>query len=388
MKSKGGRAIRIALTGLALAGVLGVGTAPTSPVAAETEVSSPVEKVQSTIDQLVAKGVPGATVHIRIGDREWDVSGGVADLSTGRPAGPNDRVRIGSITKAFTAVVMLQLEAEGKLDLDDTVEQWLPGLIRGNGNDGSGITLRMLLNHSSGLPDYGAAEDKKVFKSYFATNDYDRVWRPRQLVKLALTQPPMYPPGEKATYSNTGYVLAGMIISRATGHPVSTEVRRRIIEPLRLRDTFYPDTRPTIPGRHMRGYLSNFYYDYTDVTRFSPSWAGAAGAMISTATDVATFERAVFSGRLLPPEQMRELRDAVPTPIPGTSNGLGFTRTVICERTVWSKDGAFPGYGSDAASTQNGSRQVVITTNSDSSAFGTPETRKLIAKVKRLVMCA
>ena len=314
---------------------------------------------------MVKAGVPGVIAHVREGDKEWDLTSGVADVTRGRKARVDDRVRIGSVTKTFVATVILQLESEGRLSLDDSVDRWLPGVVRGNGNDGGRITIRMLLNHSSGIPEYLADQDREIFRSYFATGDYDRVWTSRQLVAQAMKQPPVFAPGTDALYSNTNYVLAGMIAEAVTGKSVQAEVTQRIIRPLHLDRTTFPERDPVIHGPHLEGYLSNTYYDYQNVTRFSPSWADAAGAIISTPQDVATFHHALFLGRLLPPAQMKELTTVVEsTSRPGLRNALGFMKIEICGQDVWFKDGQFPGYASESLTSPDGSRQVVYTINS------------------------
>lgn len=337
-------------------------------------VSAPAEATQraqpeqpppgttQALRDLVAAGIPGVIVHIRDGDREWDLASGVADVVSRRKARVDDRVRIGSVTKTFVATVLLQLEGEGQLSLDETVDRWLPGVVRGNGNDGRKITIRMLLNHSSGVPEYLA--DGVVLRSYFATGDYDRVWSVRRLVEHAMTMPPAFAPGTDALYSNTNYLLAGMIIEAATGRTVQEEVTRRIIRPLGLDRTSFPKNDPSIHGSHLEGYVSNPYTDYQKITRFSPSSAGAAGAIISTPEEVARFHHALFTGRLLRPEQMAELTTvAQSTSRPQIRNGLGFMQVELCGQETWAKDGQFPGYASESFTSRDGARQVVYAVN-------------------------
>jgi D-alanyl-D-alanine carboxypeptidase len=126
--------------------------------------------VQQGLDDLVAAGIPGVVAYVRHGNAQWRLSSGVADRATNRPAQAADRVRIGSNTKSFVSTVLLQLEAEHRLSLDDTVGRWLPGVVSGNGNDGSTITVRQLLNHTSGLYDYVA--DPRVLTPYVVQHDW------------------------------------------------------------------------------------------------------------------------------------------------------------------------------------------------------------------------
>jgi D-alanyl-D-alanine carboxypeptidase len=144
-----------AKAGLLIAAMTLAGAAMTAPAASAASTSGHAE-VQRILDQAVAQsGAPGMVTEIRDGRERWFGSAGVSDTKTGQKRRPLERFRIGSATKAFTATVVLQLAAEGKLGLDDTVEEWLPGLVTGNGYDGRKITIRQLLNHTSGIFNYG-----------------------------------------------------------------------------------------------------------------------------------------------------------------------------------------------------------------------------------------
>src|SRR5262249_19201622 len=147
-------------------------------------------------------------------------------------------------TKTFVAAIVLQLVGEGRLSIADTVERWLPGVVPG----GERITLRQLLNHTSGLFDY--AEDNTFGRQLAHPK---KVWSPRQLIRIATAHPPLFAPGARWSYSNTGYILLGLIVEQATGNPLGSELRRRIFAPLRLRSTSF-DTKPQIAGQHAHGY--------------------------------------------------------------------------------------------------------------------------------------
>jgi D-alanyl-D-alanine carboxypeptidase len=187
----------------------------------------------------------------------------VAALTTGEPVPWGAHVRIGSDTKTITAVVALQLVGEGVLDLDDTVEDWLPGLVRGNGNDGSRITLTNLLRHTSGLHDYvsvGLDVEDFTYEHYRQTRF--EVRNPAESVARAFTEEPGWlpdadDPSAETTwgYSNTNYVLAQLIIEEATGNSWEQEVHERIIEPLGLRRTYAPGTSAYVPEPTARAYL-------------------------------------------------------------------------------------------------------------------------------------
>jgi D-alanyl-D-alanine carboxypeptidase len=222
---------------------------------------------------------------------------GVGNLATNAPVPWDAEFRIASFTKPFVATTLLQLVGEGRLSLDDTIGHWLPGVVTGNGNDGNKITVRQLLQHTGGIPNY---TDTPEF-TWATEQEYDqarfRTYTPAQLVALAMTMPPTFAPGTGFNYSNTDYVLAGMIIQRVTGHRWQDEVTRRIIRPLGLRHTLIP-TSPFIRGPHAHGY-QQFAADgpLVDVTALNPTGLDAAGAIVSTTADGNRFLRALLGGR-------------------------------------------------------------------------------------------
>ncbi|WP_437034700.1 serine hydrolase domain-containing protein [Streptomyces sp. enrichment culture] len=322
------------------------------------------------MEAAVAAGVPGVTATARDGRGTWSATAGVGDLRTQRERSPRDRYRVGSITKTFVATVLLQLEAEGRLSLDDTVDTWLPGLITGNGHDGTRITLRQLLNHTSGVFSY--TEDEDFGRTYFLRDGflehrYDTL-TPERLVRIALAHEPYFEPGTSWNYSNTNYVLAGMVIEKATGRPYGQEVRRRIIDPLRLTATSVPGTRVLVPGPSSRAYskLARTATGPTyDVTRLNPSLAHSAGEMISDSKDLDRFYRALLTGRLLPAEQLEEMTTTVPTDATH-AYGLGLASTTLsCGVTVWGHGGGIHGSLSEAAVTKDGRRGLAFNFNGD-----------------------
>lgn len=244
------------------------------------------EAVQRLLRQAVIQGgLPGILAEVRDGDRRWFGTAGVADTRTGRKRSPQDRFRIGSITKTFVATVVLQLAAEGRLSLDDTAEQWLPGVVHGHHHDGAGVDIRMLLNHTSGIFNY--TDDQQALNRYEAHP-------PESLVQIAMSHPPTFTPGSGWAYSNTNYVLAGMIVERATGRALAEEITERISRPFGLAGTYLPHgSDPTIRGPHSRHYTKLFRTDLGapvhDATELDPSMFWAAGGMISTAGDLNRF---------------------------------------------------------------------------------------------------
>jgi D-alanyl-D-alanine carboxypeptidase len=271
---------------------------------------------------------------------------------------PGLRYKIGSVTKTFTATVVLQLVAERQLSLGDSVERWLPRLVPG----GEHITVRQLLQHTSGLFDY--LEDPRVAEPYLQ-GDLDFVWRPRQLVAIATEHPPLFAPGTGWSYSKTGYVLLGLIIRAATGSSVQQQLQARVLGPLHLRHTSFPITDTRIAGAHAHGYLPGAGPGGTplDFTGLSPSWAWATGNMVSSVEDVARFYRALLQGRLLPPRLLRAMQTTVDTG-QGSRYGLGLIALPLpCGGTAWGGEGGLPGYENWALASSDGEDQVVMMVN-------------------------
>ncbi|AKJ13161.1 peptidase [Streptomyces incarnatus] len=331
----------------------------------------PHAATRTAVEAAVAAGVPGVTATAEDRHGTWSTTAGVGDLRTGRPRSTADRYRVGSITKTFVATVLLQLEAEGRLSLDDTVDTWLPGVVRGHGHDGRRITIRRLLNHTSGIFDYTSDADfgRAVFtRDGFARHRYD-TYTPGELVTIALRHEPYFAPGTSWKYSNTNYVLAGMVIEKVTGHPYATEIERRLIAPLRLRGTSLPGTRITVPRPSSRAYSK--FNDPTspayDVTTLNPSLASSAGEMISDSADLDRFYGALLGGKLLPPAQLKEMKTTVEaTGIPNTRYGLGLMDTrLTCGVHVWGHNGGIHGSASTAMTTADGRHAIAFNFNGD-----------------------
>ncbi|MFE0250268.1 serine hydrolase domain-containing protein [Streptomyces sp. NPDC059010] len=347
----------------------------TIPAATARSPQSPEDALRDRVTAVMETGTVGALARSTGSHgRRRSATAGVADTATGEAVRPGDRFRIASASKTFVATVVLQLAGEGRLSLDDTVEDWLPGVVSGNGNDGSGITVRQLLQHTSGLHNYTADLPVLGTVAGFKADRY-RTWTAEELIARAMRHRPDFAPGTKWSYSNTGYIVVGMIIKKATGTSWQQEVTRRIIRPLHLRDTLAPTTQPHIPGRHLHGY-SHFEGSgpTIDVTEFNPSAAGAAGAMISTAADLTRFYQALLGGRLLRPAQLTAMKTTVRTPPldyvwPGASYGLGLMRIPLsCDGSYYSHPGDIPGYTTRNGVSADGRRVVVLATTGDGAA--------------------
>ena len=349
---------RLAVLVLALAALLLLAAAAPAAGSQASSTELPRGELQRLLEELVATGQPGAIGLARHGKETWRGASGLAILDPERPMRPGLRYKVGSVTKTFTATVVLQLVGEHKLRLGDSVERWLPGLVP----NGDHITIRQLLQHTSGLFDY--AEDPRIAEPYLQ-GDLGFVWRPRQLVAVATEHPPLFAPGTSWSYSNTGYVLLGLIIRAATHSSVQQQLTSRIFGPLGLRHTSFPVTNPHIPGAHAHGYQLGAGPGGTplDFTGLSPSWAWATGNMVSTVDDVARFYRALLRGRLLPPRLLRAMQTTVDTGS-GLQYGLGLASIELpCGGTVWGHEGGLPGYENWALSTGDGEDQVVMMVN-------------------------
>ncbi|MGP3990625.1 serine hydrolase domain-containing protein [Streptomyces sp. 3N207] len=323
------------------------------------------EKVRHALHRAVTEGgVPGILAEARQGDSRWFGADGTADRETGRERRQEDRFRIGSITKTFVATVALRLTAEGTLNLNDTVEKWLPGLLHGNGHDGSSVTLAQLLNNTSGTVNY--TDDTETLQQTGSCT-------PEELVRMALAHPAPFAPGTDWAYSNTNYILAGLIIERATGRPLVEGIVRHITGPLGLSGTYLPrGDDSSIAGPHSRHYTKLHSPDpdaeIYDATELDPTPYWAAGAMISTAGDLNRFFRALLGGRLLPAPQQAEMFTMVPTKdwLPGTTYGFGISSLTLTEgRTLWGMAGALFGSWTCAYGTRDGRHVLTVNLNAD-----------------------
>ncbi|MDJ0317367.1 MULTISPECIES: serine hydrolase domain-containing protein [Arthrobacter] len=313
---------------------------PTSP--AGTSIGNRV--VQKHLDGLIARGFPAALASLThpSGDHEDYVSG-VGDPKSGEKVPTNGEVRIGSNTKTFTAVVVLQLVQEGLVELDTPIESYLPGLLRGQGIDGATITVRQLLQHTSGLPEYTneiALELQKIRHTYFS---------PRDLIDLALRQPAHFGPGKSWEYNNTNYILLGLLIEKMTQRPIFEQITERITEPLDFKHTYFPEVgEQDFRGAHPAGFHPDAKGTQTNVSRLDPSWGWAAGQVISTPSELNEFTRAVLDGRLLGPEMLAEMKKTVPSDDslwPGAEYGLGLqSYPLSCGGVIWGHGGDIHGF--------------------------------------------
>lgn len=363
------------LTATMLAAIIGCGT--------HTASSSTPSPVAAALNELVRSGLPGAQTVISRPDGEQTHSAGTADLDSGAPYRDGSHIRIGSVTKTFVATVVLQLAAQGTVQLDNPIGHYLPNMVSGNGNDGDRITVRQLLQHTSGLPDF-APEDvtHKLPQQLDQTSDGTayRDLTAADEVGIAMTMPPRFEPGARFEYTNTNYVLLGILVEHLTGHRLDAEIRSRILDPLALRDTYFPALGDTgLRDPHPHGYR-NIDGTWVDVTTMDAAWAGAAGAMISTGSDLNRFATALMTGKLLPPAQLAQMQQTMPmTPGTGMNYGLGLISfQVPCgtgEKQVWGHTGGIPGFGTVLIATSTGTAATIsVNTEQLNTQFSTAIT--------------
>jgi D-alanyl-D-alanine carboxypeptidase len=310
-------------------------------------------------------GPPGYMARIDDGKKVYTLAQGVADRTTGRPITADDQFEAASNTKTFTAVLVLQQVDRGEIALDTPVEKYLPGVVP----NGANITVRMLLNHSSGLFSYTGDPDFFVD----VEKDPQHVHTEAELLAVAFKHEPYFAPGKGWQYSNTNYTLLGMILQKQTGKSLPALVKERITEPLRLRHTYFADPKATNTGPGFaRGYGVRFASgtpEYTDVSNWTiGGFAGAAGAVVSTTSDLSRFFSAVLQGELFSPAQLKQMKTTVPLPedyfIKG-GYGLGLFRIETPNGTVWGHGGDSLGTHSTAVATEDGRRTAVTVSTAD-----------------------
>lgn len=355
--------------GLALVLSLGLFVTPASaaaPYDGATHHPEHGSALMNVLEGAVQEGSPGALAQSRAGHVR-DLAAGVADIRTGRLPRAPMRFRIGSVTKTFVATAVLQLVGVHRLRLDDTVEDVLPGVVDRNGNDGSAITIRMLLNHTSGLYEY--TEDPRIEQT--VTQDPMHCFTLRELVDVALDHRPAFAPGTSWAYSNTNYSLLAMVIEKITGQSYADWITGSILRPLGLTRTSFPGCSALLPRPRLHGYTEQDPPgpELEDVTEYNPSFAAGNGDMISTVGDLNRFDSALLRGRLLAAGLLRMMLTPTPGSFPTTDTfryGLGvvIARTG-CGVTVYGNAGSIQGYETWMSSTRDGRHTMSFVLNND-----------------------
>ncbi|MGW0392767.1 serine hydrolase domain-containing protein [Streptomyces sp. NPDC003042] len=343
--------------------------APAASAVTATQTAPPRldrEALAQRLDAVHEAGMYGAYSSVRDGRDRWSGATGFADVDTGRPTTPGMRHRVGSVTKTFTAVAVLQESAKGRIQLDKPVGDYIPELVPGE--RGRTITVRMLLNHTSGIADYLA----EAFPSLKAGSPSDveefryRTLRPAQLAAYGVNLPPLFEPGTNWSYSNTNYILLGEVLRSATGQDPEAFITRNVIRKAGLRDTYFPGADPRIKGPHSKMYDSfgGAFDPPHEFSEYNMTMAGTAGALISTTQDLNTFFRALLQGELLPAAQLSEMRETVPYKDENGEvvlrYGLGIYSVDTPCGPAWGHDGGVFGAITSALSSPDGKRQFAV----------------------------
>lgn len=354
--------MRIKDVSMMLAGSTLIVTLAASPALADgTSLPDPDTAAVSAVHRTaLAQGAPGALTRIDEGHLSRHVATGEADTAAHTRMDTGRRFRVGSVSKTFTAVVLLQLVAEGRIELDAPANRYLPEPLPDDR-----ITVRHLLSHRSGLYDYTNDMFQHTVPGFEAVRN--KVFSYQDLIDLSTARPLNNEPGAAYSYSNTNFVVLGQLIEHTTGTPVATHYRKRIFTPLRLRNTSYVHPRTSLSGSYARGYLrqDDTTLPLVDSTEQTVSWAQSAGAVISNGKDLNRFFSALLSGRLLPAEQLRDMTTMVPVTADGKqSYGLGLRgRTLSCGTTVYGHTGTVQGYYTYAFTTSDGARSMTSLAN-------------------------
>ncbi|MFG2352194.1 serine hydrolase domain-containing protein [Streptomyces sp. NPDC048521] len=342
--------------------VFAAGTPSPSPSESDVRALTPgvARQLDASVQRVVREAnVPGVTVGIWTpGQAGYVRSFGVADEASGRKMAPDLYTRIGSETKTFTVTALLQLVDQGAVGLDDPIGKYVDGVPNGHR-----ITLRQLAGMRSGLFNY--SEDEDFFKAL--TSDPQRPFTPRQLLGYAFKHPVLFEPGQKFSYSNTNLILLGLVVEKESGQQLGDYIKQHILDPAGMRNTLFP-TGSEFPEPHAQGYTDQTADGkVTETAGWNPSWAWAAGAMVSTLDDLRIWARTVATGelpdrrRMLSPDTQRQRLITPATPIPGAGYGLG-----IFDVQGWlGHNGSLPGYESLTIYLPSTRTSIVVLLNTD-----------------------
>jgi D-alanyl-D-alanine carboxypeptidase len=341
---------------------------PGAPDAKEVDAA-----VAQRLDDAITKamdqtGVPGSIVGIWGPDGEYIRAFGVADQAGGAPMQTDFYHRIGSQTKTFTVTGVLQLADQGKLGLDDPIAEFVDGV-----PEGDKITLRQLARMQSGLANFSDSVD---FQQALFADPY-RNFTPQELLDYAFAEPVKFAPGEGFLYCNTNTVLLGLVVEKVSGQTLPDYIRDHITTPLGMSHTSFPTTN-AFPDPHAQGYTTQDADNSEMVaTDWNPSWAWAAGAMISTLEDMHIWAPALATGKLLTPDMQAQRLQTVTTPGMPAQDGYGVG---LFKLGGWiGHNGSLPGYQTVSVYLPEKQTSLVIFTNTDIASNG-QEPSTLVAK--------
>jgi Tol biopolymer transport system component/CubicO group peptidase (beta-lactamase class C family) len=332
-----------------LFGALAASVALTSVAAAgpaETNIPPPVGRIAR---ELADGGAQRVIVFASVGDKSYVATAGTRHPTAGQ------RFRVGSVTKTFTATIVLQLVDEGKLALSNTLEDHLPGVVR----RGAQITIRQLLQHRSGLVNY----TDEPYLSWLKGASRSPSTRPIDLLRFAGSKQLSFEPGSQWSYSNTNYIALGLVIEQVTGSSYAHELDQRILRPIALDDTELPKTRllPDLGDdgamTPMPGYPKG--HPTYDVDWANPNVSWAAGGIVSNARDVSRFYSALLSGRILSSASLAKMKETVGVGV-GVGAGLGiYSESLRCGRS-WAHGGGILDYRTLVIASEKGDRAGVV----------------------------
>jgi D-alanyl-D-alanine carboxypeptidase len=317
-----------------------------------------IAEIEALADNAIAAGIPGLSLAVMRGEKTITLARGVADRTTGAALSSDHHLRVASVAKSLVASVVLQLVEEGALKLNDNVDAWLPGMLPAHRD----VTIEHLLRLESGIFDF--ASDERYMAPYLE-GDFEHVWTPQALVGLAADHAPTAPPRTRFEYSNTNYVLLGLVVERITGEPLASAVEKRVTTPLGMKATTM-ETGTQLPAPYAHGYLVGMG-EPIDVTGISASSTYGCGNMVSTPLDMAVFYRSLVRGQVVSREQLRSMFTTDPA-VPATKYGMGVFRFdhdnyLHCGDFI-GHDGGIPGYDTVAYSSVDGKRQFALVVNS------------------------
>ncbi|MGK5691958.1 serine hydrolase domain-containing protein [Streptomyces sp. URMC 128] len=362
-------------------------------------------KLNAALEDVHRAGMPGLFAEVRDGDEVWRGAAGVADVATGRPVTTDMRHRVGSITKTFTAAALLQQVESGRIGLDEPIGRYLPKLVPGRRGDA--ITVRMLLDHTSGLAEYlpYAYPSLKAFPALADTGpeslDDHRFTRfhPTELIGMGVTAPAVGAPGgTPGVYSNTNYLLLGELLEHVTGTRAEEYITRNVIERAGLRDTGFPDD-PYVEGPHSRSYEAWFGMidPPRDYSVYDMSWVGPTASLISTVADLNRFFGMLLAGEIVSPSSLAQMQHTVPVVSQEGKTidyGLGLhPMEAPGQGTFWGHGGTVWGAGALAMTRADGKRQMSVAVNlqrwNKLDSSGTPQPHPIddaLAALHRVAM--
>lgn len=361
-------------TVLAAMAVVAIGTGCSTTKAPHTLDTAALD--MAIIRAMSEAKIPGAMVGVWSPEGDYVKAFGVADTATGAPMKPDLYSRIGSVTKTFTATAVLQLADRGLVNLDAPIASYLDGI-----PGGAAITVRQLANMRSGLPDY---QDNAEFAKAVTANP-TRDFTAEELLGWAFAAPAAFPPGQQYRYSNTNYVLLGLLVQKVSGKALTAYLADRIFGPLAMAHSSFP-TSAQFPDPHARGYTDPVEPGGSpvDATDWSASFTGAAGAIISTLDDMRIWMPALANGTLISPSLQQQRLYSPPTP--GLPAGVGYGMGVFTTAGWIGHNGSVPGYQTVAIHLPQGRMTVVIMVNTDITKPGSAQPSTAVGRAVTSVL--